>query len=253
MVALHYKKCVFQYKLKYSVQVKTDINIRKVLFLSLIFVKVISEKERRILFSIWASQKTDDPNKIAEENKVKLIRKNDHVNIGKFGNEGAGSNAIQKYNWNTGTTVKFLVRGRPDPNDKTRTEYKSWYALEDNVWQLIACFSRPKSGGYLEPNRFYSFVEQIDYVTGYQMRKAYFGNQWARDSSGQWHELKQAVFGGDTKANHKVRLDIDAGVDNVKGFFMMSGGFFDGKTQMNKFLTRKATNIKPSIELNNLP
>ena len=75
----------------------------------------------------------------------------------------------------------------------------------------------------------------------------------ARDnSSGQWHELKQAVFGGDTKANYKVELDIDADADNVEGcqwVFMISGGYFDGKTSLNKFLTRKPTNIKPLLIL----
>lgn len=51
-------------------------------------IQVNSDSERRFIFSIWAPEKTNDPNKVPDESKVKLVRKGNSVNIGSFGNEG---------------------------------------------------------------------------------------------------------------------------------------------------------------------
>ena len=213
-----------------------------------------SETERWILFSVWSPQDTENPDKVTEENKVKLVKKGNNVEIGDFGGEGSGKHAMLKYAWKTGSTIKFLVRGVPDQKDKTHTIYTAWYALESGVWQLMASFSRPKSGHYL--NGFYSFLEDYEQDSGYQTRKAQYGNQWVFDISGQWHEVIQATFTGDYSANKMIKFDFDAGVDidrNKECFFLMNGGFFEGKTALNSQLTRNANNIKPDIDFTKLP
>lgn len=42
-------------------------------------MQVISEHERKILFSVWSGYKTDDPHAIPAEYKVDLLRKGPDV------------------------------------------------------------------------------------------------------------------------------------------------------------------------------
>ena len=49
-------------------------------------IQVNSDTERRILFSIWSPFKTDDPNSIPDDQKIKLLKKGKGVTSGEFGN-----------------------------------------------------------------------------------------------------------------------------------------------------------------------
>lgn len=53
-------------------------------------IQVNAETERRILFSVWSPFQTDDPSKIPDDEKIKLIKKGAGVYTGEFGNEGSG-------------------------------------------------------------------------------------------------------------------------------------------------------------------
>ena len=53
-------------------------------------MQVNSATERRILFSVWSPQSTDNPNEISGDNKVELLQKGDGVTINEFGGEGSG-------------------------------------------------------------------------------------------------------------------------------------------------------------------
>ena len=213
-----------------------------------------SESERRILFSIWSPQNTNDPHKITEDNKVKLIAKGKDVQVGDFGNEGSGGHSYFTHNWKTETTYKLLVRGRPDPTDKTHTIYTAWIALEDSVWRLVANFRRPKSSEYL--SGFYSFLEEFAPDSGYRTRKVRYGNQWVCDSTGNWHEVTACTFSGNPSAQKKVRFDFEAGVEhygNQEYFYLKNGGFFEGKASIGTRFVRKPNNVKPSIDFSKLP
>ena len=191
---------------------------------------------------------------MTDENRVKLIAKGKNVIVENFDHEGTGGHAYTKYKWQTETTYRFLVRGRPDPTDKTQSIYTGWIALEDGVWQLVASFGRPKTNQYL--SGFYSFLEEFEADTGYLTRKVRFGNQWVCDSTGTWHEVTQATLNGNSSAQKKVRYDFEGGVENYKNqdcFYLKSGGFFEGKATLGAHLLRKFNKVKPTIDFHNLP
>src|SRR5690606_14610548 len=53
-------------------------------------IQINSPVERRVLFSVWSAFSTDDPKKIPEEYRVKLVKKGAGVTVNDFGNEGSG-------------------------------------------------------------------------------------------------------------------------------------------------------------------
>ncbi len=57
-------------------------------------MQVNSEKERRILFSVWSPFTTDNPGAIPEDQKILLLKKGNGVYTGEFGNEGAGGQSF---------------------------------------------------------------------------------------------------------------------------------------------------------------
>ena len=112
-------------------------------------IQVNSEKERRVLFSVWSPFTTDDPKSIPESHKIKMLKKGENVKTGEFGNEGSGGQSYLKYNWKAGSTYKFLLRGAPQ-NNNTTTYTAYFYASELDKWLLIASFNRPQTNTYLK-------------------------------------------------------------------------------------------------------
>lgn len=212
-------------------------------------IQVNSATERRILFSVWSPAVTDDPNSIPDSLKIELLRKGPGVQTGTFGNEGAGGQSYLLYNWQAGTTYRFLTHAVPVANNKT--EFTSWfYAPETGSWQLIASFRRPKTYTWL--TGLYSFLESFSPETGYIGRKVQYGNQWARDTNGTWHELTNAQFNGDATAESQSRMDFAGGVESTK-FYLRNCGFFSNFVKINTPLTRTPSGIAPVINFNTLP
>ena len=206
-------------------------------------IQVNSATERRILFSIWSPYQTDDPDSIPEEQRIKLLAKGDDVYSGKFGNEGSGGQSYLRYNWQTDTRYRFLLRVTPADNKKT--EYTAYFKTpEDQEWQLIASFSRPETSTYVK--RPYSFLENFLPRTGDLERKALYTNQWLRDTDGFWHDLTSATFTYDATAEKKSRLDYQGGVENGM-YFLRNDGFFTGNTVKGTTLNR-APGIEPVID-----
>jgi hypothetical protein len=210
-----------------------------------------SESERVVLFSVWSPFNTNNPKEIPEEFKIKLMSKGTNVIIHDFGGEGSGGQSILKYMWHSGITYKFLLSGKPDPNDSTHTVYTAWFSEVNGNWKLIASFKRPKTHKHL--SGFYSFVECLLPNTGFITRKALFGNQWAYDITGKWHEVTTARFTGDETASKKVRLDFEAGVQNDSQFYLQNCGFIDGKVTLLTELKRTQNHIHPNISFKELP
>lgn len=204
-------------------------------------MQVNSATERRILFSVWSPFQTDDPKAIPEDQKIVLLKKGEGVHTGEFGNEGSGGQSYLRYNWITGNTYKFLLKGVPDGPE--HTIYTAWFfAPEKNNWQLIASFRRPKKSTYL--TRFHSFLENFSPDQGDKERKVEFNNQWIRDNKGQWHELTHARFTGDNTARKGYRMDYGGGVaGNV--FFLRNCGFFTDNTALDASFSRKAGGKNP--------
>lgn len=212
-------------------------------------IQVNSATERRVLFSIWSPYSTDDPNAIPDSMKIKLLKKGPGVVTGEFGNEGSGGQSYLVYNWQAGQTYKFLTQAYPD--GQGNTIYTSWfYPPGASNWQLIASFKRPKTNTYL--TGLHSFLESFSPDKGYIGRRANYSNQWARDVSGNWHELTTARFTGDATASNQARLDFAGGLSG-SSFYLRNCGFFGQYVSIGQSFTRPAGGQQPNINFNNLP
>ncbi len=213
-------------------------------------MQVNSEKERRILFSVWSPFVTDDPKSIPESKKIKLLKKGEAVRTGEFGNEGSGGQSYLKYNWIAGNTYKFLLRGTPQ-NDNSTTYTAYFFAPELNKWQLIASFNRPETSTFLK--RFHSFLENFSPEQGNKSREVLFNNQWYCDDTGNWTEANTAKFTTDNTGSIGYRMDYSGGLLNNDSFYLKNGGFFNNFTKAQSIFIRPLSNKKLDINLKNLP
>lgn len=212
-------------------------------------MQVNSATERRILFSVWSPFQTDDPKSIPQDQRITLLAKGKGVRVGEFGNEGSGGQSFLIYPWKAGTVCCFLNRARPD--GKGGTVYTGWFCPpETNQWQLIASFRRPQTDKHL--TGVHSFLENFIDANGWLAREARYGNQWACDTTGQWHALTHAKFTGDDIARRGYRLDYTGGThDGV--FFLKNGGFFPDTTRIGSSFTRNpGQDSPPRIDLEKL-
>ncbi|MCC8147022.1 MAG: DUF3472 domain-containing protein [Bacteroidales bacterium] len=208
-----------------------------------------SPTERRVLFSVWSPFETDDPKSIPAEQQIKKLRQGEDVHIGEFGNEGSGGQSFLKYNWTPGTTYKFLTQVRPD--GKGNTAYTAYFfATDENRWRLIASFLRPQTDTWYKGA--HSFLENFSPNQGYLTRSVEFGNQWAMDTTGKWHELTEGTFTFDNTARAGVRLDYQGGVLENNRFYLMNGGFFNTNTEYRSKFERKPTGNQPEIDFESL-
>ena len=199
-------------------------------------MQVNSPTERRILFSVWSPFSTDNPREIPEDQRIRLLAKGEGVRTGEFGGEGSGGQSFFIFPWKTGTTYRFLNRARPDGTGGT--VYTGWFfAPETGRWQLIASFRRPKTDKHL--TGVHSFLEGFSDTNGWRGREGRYGNQWARDTAGQWHPLTEARFTGDDIAQRGWRMDRAGGMTG-NTFFLRNGGFFDQPVDLNSRFTRPA-------------
>lgn len=210
-------------------------------------MQVNSDKERRVLFSVWSPYKTDNPKDIPEDYKIKLLRKGTGVHGGEFGNEGSGGQSWMKYSWEAGKTYAFLVKATPNGNGMT--EYSAWFQdTGQQKWHLIASFSRPHTNTYLK--HFHSFLENFNPDKGFLTRKAYYKNQWYYTD--RWHPVHEAVLTMDNTFVSKQRTDATGGVEGGK-FFLQQGGFKDEDARpFTKFETFQSQ-MPPAIDFKLLP
>ena len=210
-------------------------------------IQVNSPSERRVIFSVWdAGRETIDRNKVAEENKVKLVAKGENVLAEGFGNEGTGGHSHWIYDWKAGETYKFLVTAAIDSLTSS-TIYAGYFLIpETHQWKLIACFKVPKDGKPLR--NLYSFVENFEGSNGQLYRKAWFGNQWVRRDNGEWIELTESTFSFDATGKAGNRIDQGGGADSGK-FYLWNGGFNSVGPPFGERFHRYAGNQKPVIDL----
>jgi hypothetical protein len=212
-------------------------------------IQVNSEKERRVLFSVWSPFATDDPKSIPESHKIIMLKKGENVQTGEFGNEGSGGQSYLRYNWKAGNKYKFLLHGVPQKDNSTiYTAY--FYAPELKKWMLIASFNRPQTNTYLK--RFHSFLENFIPEQGNKSRKVLFNNQWYCDDKGVWTEIDSAVFTIDNTGRKGYRMDYSGGVEKGS-FYLKDGGFFDEFTKAKTKFTKSLNHNPPAINFGTLP
>ncbi|MCC9644001.1 DUF3472 domain-containing protein [Rhodopirellula sp. JC740] len=213
-------------------------------------MQVNSETERRVLFSIWSPYRTDDPNEIPEEDRVRTLAKGKDVIAKDFGNEGSGGQSFFRYPWEAGRTYRFLTEVKPDGKGNTR--YTSWFGdKEKDEWLLVASFQRPKTDKHL--TGFHSFLENFSPTQGHLQRSAQYANQWVCDTDGNWHEITRAKFTGDNTARGRHRLDYAGGSEDTH-FFLQNCGFFSETVQLDQTFQRTSTTeSQPEIDWKQLP
>lgn len=198
-----------------------------------------------LLFSIWDPGTTEqDPKKVAEEQRVKLIYNNDAVRIGRFGNEGTGGQSFYDYDWKIGETYRFLVTA--ELKDEY-TEFTNWfYHPEQKEWLRLVTFARKNKGKLL--SGYNSFVEDFrrNRESTKFTRRAEYGPVWIKNMAGEWKQLTTAQFTAD--ANPVV--NIDSGMIEEKRFFLATGGAIENTTVK---LRDKMTLAKPTAERPKMP
>ena len=192
-------------------------------------IQELGNGKKLLIFSVWDS-KQNDARAVAEEQRAKLVYKDEKVRVGRFGGEGTGGQSFFDYEWKTGQTYQFLVTARPDDQ---RTEYAGYfYVPEDKAWKHLATFSTPTGGKGIRGC--YSFVEDFkrDKASTTKVRKAHFGNGWVRNADGEWKALGEARFTADANP----AANIDAGVDASRFFLATGGATENATTRLNATL-----------------
>jgi hypothetical protein len=169
------------------------------------------------IFSVWDPGKQNNPNQVAEEQRVKVIYSGEGVRIIRFGNEGTGGQSTFPFDWKVGQTIRCLVRAKVQGRFTT---YSAFIFLPDEkTWKHLASFQTITEGDKLK--NYYSFVEDFRRTdeSASQSRRALYGNGWVQTPNGKWQPLTEAMF----TANKAPRMDIDAGVDSNR-FYLQTGG-----------------------------
>jgi len=187
--------------------------------------------KKLLIFSVWDSAQ-NDPKKVDESKRVKLLHQDEKVRIGRFGGEGTGGQSFYDYDWKIGTTYQFMVKAKVDGE---RTEYAGYFFVpEDKKWKHLVTFSTLTGGKIMKG--YYSFVEDFkrDKVSTTKVRQAQFGNGWIQDKAGKWEPLTKARFTADSNPV----TNIDSGIDGDR-YFLITGGE----------TTNKGTNLRDTMEL----
>lgn len=176
----------------------------------------VGNGKKLLIFSVWDSAH-NDPNAVKEEQRTKLLFKDEKTRIGRFGGEGSGGQSFYDYDWKIGQTYRFLLTSKVNGE---RTEYAGYFFLpKEKAWRHLVTFSTITGGKNM--NGFYSFIEdfQRDKVSATLVRQARFGNGWAKSADASWHALRRAKFTADGNPS----LAIDAGIEGSR-FFLVTGG-----------------------------
>ncbi len=197
----------------------------------------LGDGKKLLIFSVWDPGEQNDPKKVDDEKRVKLLYQDKDVRVGRFGGEGTGGQSFFDYDWSIGKTYRFLVTAKPNGD---RTEYTASFLLpESSSWKRLVTFSTISGGKPLKG--YYSFIEDFkrDRVSATKVREAHFGNGWVRSVDGQWHALTRAQFTGDS--NPATNIDAAA---NGERFFLATGGETkNAGAPLKGFLNREPTGL----------
>jgi hypothetical protein len=169
-----------------------------------------------VIFSVWDSNQ-NDPKAVEDDQRVKLLYKDEKVRIGRFGGEGTGGQSFLDYDWKPKVAYRFLVTAKVNG---ARTEYSGFFYIpEDKSWKHLVTFSTLTGGKNL--SGYYSFVEDFkrDRVSATKVRGATFANVWVKTAKGEWEAVTKAKF----TADGNPAVNINAGVKDDQ-FFLATGG-----------------------------
>lgn len=179
-------------------------------------IQELGNGKKVVLFSVWDPGAQNDPSKVADENRVNVLHRDERVRVGRFGGEGTGGQSFYDFDWKPGQKYRFLVTARAV---ERRSEYSGYFHDPADGWKHLVTFSTPTGGTLLQGG--YSFVEDFkrDRKSTQSTRKSRFGNGWFRTPDGAWHPIVRARFTADSNPV----MNIDAGLDGGQ-FFLATGG-----------------------------
>jgi len=189
-------------------------------------IQELANGKKLVIFSVWDSGQ-NDPKKVDEEKRVKLLHKDDAVRIGRFGGEGTGGQSFLDFDWKDGTAYGFMVTSKVNGD---RTEYSGYFnAPELKGWKHMVTFSTITGGKNL--GGYYSFVEDFkrDKVSATKVRTAQFGNAWVKPVKGEWEAVIKARF----TADKNPVTNINAGMKDGRFFLVTGGDTKNGDTKLN--------------------
>ena len=102
-------------------------------------IQELGNGKKVVIFSIWEPGDQNDPKKVDESKRVKLVAKGSSTRVGRFGNEGTGGQSFLDIDWKPGVAYRFLVVAKLNGD---RTEYAGYFAPADaKTWTHVATFS----------------------------------------------------------------------------------------------------------------
>jgi hypothetical protein len=172
-----------------------------------------------VIFSVWDPVSGDDPGAVADADRVECLHSAPGTRIKRFGGEGTGGQCMADFDWTIGVPNRFLVTATPD-GEKTAYAGHVWERDRGN-WKHLVTF-RTRTGGR-RLGGLYSFVEDFrrDGRSAGEVRRARFGQSWARGIGAEWSPLTKARFTASGAVWEAVD-SIDAAVD--AGAFMLATG-----------------------------
>jgi hypothetical protein len=205
----------------------------------------LANGKKLLIFSVWDPGNQNDPKKVEEERRVKLLHQGEGVRIGRFGNEGTGGQSFFDFDWKAGETYRFLVTAKPDGE---RTEFAGWFYLNDKKeWKHLVTFSTITGGKPL--GGYYSFIEDFrrNRESTKHARTARYGGGWvlAEGEKEIWQPLTKATFTADSNP----AKTIDAGAVEERFFLATGGDTENSGTQLNKPIELSADGREPPSDL----
>ena len=98
-------------------------------------------EDKVVLFSVWDPGDQNDPNRVANDERVEVLHRADDVRVGRFGGEGTGGQSFFTYPWKIGETCRFLVQATTNAN---KTAFAAWFYLNDRKEWKHRSRSRPR-------------------------------------------------------------------------------------------------------------
>lgn len=194
----------------------------------------LANGKKLAIFSVWDPTNEQDPRKVPEDKRVKLLHKDDSVRVGRFGNEGTGGQSLFDFEWKIGETYRFVVTAEPQGE---RTAYAGWIRLpEAKEWKHLVTFSTISGGKQL--GGYYAFIEDFrrNKISTTKERRAEFGDGWVMTADGKWSALEEARFTADANPV----LNIDAGLAGSRFWLATGGSIANAHTPLRQSMKRPA-------------
>ena len=206
-------------------------------------IQQLDAKRKVVIFSVWDPGDQNDPNQVAEDQRVKLVHQGEGVRIGRFGNEGTGGQSFLDFAWKLGQKYRFAVTARVVGD---RTEFAGHFYLPDEQkWQHMVTFSTLAKGRRLRG--YYSFIEDFrrNKISATEPRRAHFGDGWIYTTTGKWQPLARAQFTADSNP----ATNINAEIDGQQFTLATGGGTKSSGVKLREFMQIAAPPTEPPADV----